>query len=162
LAENEKQSMGGHSNYKGASTTSVIPVALSKLPNLNMNPVLNTEAKKRTVKLQARFQLTKNAVQKELADLKARGRKIKETVSRKTVNSHNSTSVGFCSNFIVSDVRNASGIDVIRMGEPYDSAKTRLVAKKQSFLNYQHKGKLNNRTSIAACTSQANFNNNLY
>ena len=45
---------------------------------------------------------------------------------------------------------------------PYDNKKTRLVPKKQSFLNYQHKGKLVNRTSIAACTSQANFNNNLY
>lgn len=32
-----------------------------------------------------------------------------------------------------------------------------LIAKKKSFMSYTHKGKITNRTDIAACTSQANF-----
>jgi len=47
LGEQEKQSMGGNSNYK--DNTNMIPIGLSKLPNLNMNPILNTETKKKPV-----------------------------------------------------------------------------------------------------------------
>ena len=53
LGEQEKQSMGDNSNYK--DNTNMIPIAINKLPNLNMNPGLKTDSKKKPVYSQAKF-----------------------------------------------------------------------------------------------------------